>query len=114
MLARGGFRFVRTVCVVALAALVSALGPGLATAGADVGVEDSSYAPIGGSPTGSKPESKLWFNDGFWWSTMFDPASGDHRIFRLAASGWVNTGVSIDARDSTRADVLSNGNTLYV
>jgi hypothetical protein len=114
MSARGGLRFARAACAAALVTAIMAAGPVVSTAVADIGVQDASYDPIGGSPTGSKPESKLWFNDGFWWSTMFDPPSGDNRIFRLASTGWVNTGVTIDARDNTRADVLSQGNTLYV
>ena len=69
-------------------------------------MEDFSYAPIGGSPTGSMPESKLWFNDGIWWATMFDATSGDHHIFRLNGTAWADTGTAVDARDSSRADAL--------
>ena len=42
-------------------------GPALA---AGIGFQDQSYAPLGGSPSGTKPESKLWFNNG-WWASMF-------------------------------------------
>jgi hypothetical protein len=35
-----------------------------------IGYRDFSYPPKTGQnsrPTGEKPESKLWFNDGAWW-----------------------------------------------
>ena len=84
---------------------------------ADIGFRGPAYAAgTSGSPTGSKPESKLWWNDGFWWASMFHPASGDYHIFRLnlRRQTWSNTGVTLDPRPSTRADVLSVGNKLFV
>jgi hypothetical protein len=90
-----------------------------AVAHADTGFQGPAY-PTGssGSPTSSKPESKLWFNDGFWWAIMFRNVGGDgqyliHRFNRRAQT-WVNTGVLVDARDSTRQDVLSVGGKLFV
>jgi Ca2+-binding RTX toxin-like protein len=46
---------------------------------------------------------------------MFDQ-SGVYRIFRLnlGSQHWVNTGVAVDSRDSTRQDVLSVGSKLFV
>ncbi len=35
-------------------------------AAGNVGYQGPSYAGASGSPSGSKPESKLWWNDGFW------------------------------------------------
>jgi hypothetical protein len=97
------------LCGVAALAL-----PGIARA--DTGFQGPSY-PSGssGPPTTSKPESKLWWNDGFWWASMFD-GSGAYHIFRLKlrAQRWVDTGVVIDTRDSTRQDVLSTGSRLFV
>lgn len=85
-------------------------------AGADIGFRGPAY-PVGtsGTPTGSKPESKLWRHDGFWWASMFDN-SGDYHIFRLnlRRQRWVDTGVVIDTRGSTRQDVLSTGGKLLV
>ena len=44
--------------------------PGIARA--DTGFQGPSYpAGSSGPPTTSKPESKLWWNDGFWWASMF-------------------------------------------
>ncbi len=102
-----------------LVTAVAALGGttvGASSALADTGTEDFSYAPLGGSPTQTKPESKLWFNDGAWWATMFSPAAGAHRIHRLAGTAWADTGTTLDERNSTNADVLWHGasNKLYV
>jgi hypothetical protein len=92
-------------------------------AAADVAPEGQyqgpSYAGSASSPTGSKPESKLWFNDGAWWSAMNvdDPGSEvGPRIFRLdpATQRWTDTGVQIDARANVRSDTLWDGSKLYV
>ena len=107
----------RAGVVLALAVLcgVAALAlPGIARG--DVGFRGPAYpAGTSGPPTTSKPESKLWWNDGFWWASMFD-GSGDYHIFRLnlRRQSWVDTGVVIDTRNSTRQDVLSTGSKLFV
>jgi PKD repeat protein len=106
---------------VALLAAVCAFalgGAGAASAAAaGIGFQDQSYAPLGGSPSGTKPESKLWFNNG-WWASMFNPAAGAHHIYKLntATGVWRDTGVAIDDRDGTRADALWDAatNRLYV
>jgi PKD repeat protein len=96
---------------------LAAVGAPPALAAASIGFQDQSYAPLGGSPSGSKPESKLWFNHG-WWATMYNPAAGAHHIFKLdiATGAWRDTGVEIDPRDNTRADTLWDAatNKLYV
>jgi hypothetical protein len=68
------------------------------------------------SPTGEKPQSKLWFNDGRWWASMFSPAAGKHRIFALnwATQKWSDTGTTLDDRPLTKADCLWDGAHLYV
>ena len=92
--------------VVILAALLTA-APAAAAPG-DVGMEDFSYAPATGSPTESKPESKLWFADGSWWGDLFSPGAGAHRIHRLdpATDRWVDTGTTTDTRRNANSDVL--------
>jgi hypothetical protein len=104
-------RVLRRLVAVPVAAVLS-LAPlgGVAStfaAPGDIGYEDQTYAPLGRSPTGSKPESKLWFNEG-WWAALFHPGALEHRIHRLdaATQKWVDTGVPIDARDKGRADAL--------
>ena len=82
----------------------------------DVGHEDGSYAGAGAEPTGSKPQSKLWFNDGLWWADMFEPTSKTWHIFKLNRSTqkWADTGTTLDSRVDTRADTLWDGKHLYV
>jgi hypothetical protein len=86
-------------------------------AGGKLGVRDQSYGSLGGSPTGSKPESKLWFNGG-WSASMFNSHASEHRIYKLdpATGSWGDTGVAIDGRRSSRADTLWDAATgrLYV
>lgn len=86
-----------------------------AVAGA-AGFGGPGYAGTSGPPTTSKPESKLWFNDGFWWASMFNKSQDAYTIHRLSmrTQRWVNTGVAIDFRDSTRQDALSLGGKLFI
>ncbi|MGH3035466.1 MAG: DUF7594 domain-containing protein [Gaiellaceae bacterium] len=74
----------------------------------DIGYEGPSTTGAGSATTGSKPESKLWWNDGFWWGSMWDTGSSDFHIFKLntGTQAWSDTGVALDDRASTRADVL--------
>ena len=97
--------------------LITGLGPGPARAATgDIGYHDQSFNGAGTAPSGSKPESKLWWNDGAWWASMWDTASGDFHIFRLdlLTQRWQDTGVAIDGRPDTRADALWDGTHLYV
>lgn len=82
----------------------------------DVGFKDQSYAGTT-EPTGTKrPESALWWNDGFWWANMWDTVSRTFHIFRLnvPTQTWLDTGVPIDNRSNTSADTLWDGTHLYV
>lgn len=87
---------------------------------ADTGHRDGAYtAGTSGSPTTAKPESKVWFSHGAWWAVMAKkvaPEDNTYLIFRLNANKqkWVNTHVAVDTRDSTRQDVLSVGNKLFI
>ena len=100
----------------AIAALLAVSAPAADAATGDAGYRGPSFAGAGSAPSGSKPESKLWWNDGFWWGSLFDTASGDFHIFKLdpATQRWIDTGVPLDERSSSRADVLWNGVHLYV
>jgi PKD repeat protein len=102
----GGARrvLIAAVAVVGLGAtsVVAHAAPG------DIGTEGFSYFPVTGSPTQTKPESKLWFNDGAWWASMYSPEAGVHRIHRLDGSTerWIDTGTTLDPRNNANADVL--------
>jgi len=71
-----------------------------------------------GNATGEKPESKLWWNDGFWWGSLFNSAAGQYHIYRLnwGTQTWEDTGVALDDRPDSKADTLwDNANQkLYV
>ncbi len=85
----------------------------------EVGYRDSSYpSGTGGNnePTGEKPESKLWWNDGYWWGSLWNNTLNAYHIYRLEPSiqEWIDTGVEIDKRKGSRADALWDGTRLYV
>ena len=111
----------RALAGLMLAALVATtLGPVIPAAAAtgDIGFAGPSTAGAGPAPTGEKPESKLWWNDGRWWASMYHAASGTWRIHYLDRAAnpeaWVDTGTAIDDRPNTRADALWDGSKLYV
>jgi hypothetical protein len=93
----------------------AASAPATAAPG-DIGYIGPSTTGDGSAATGEKPESKLWWNDGSWWSVLFDTVSQTHRIFELDRSTqqWVNTGTMVDNRPKTRSDALWDGTKLYV
>ena len=107
-----------------MAFAAAALGLMLSAAGASAASADTGYPgatyPItaGGSPTGSKPESKLWYAGGRWWATMAESLGGDHHIFGLdqATHQWSDTGVAADTRSPVRDDALWDPSTgkLYI
>ncbi len=87
-----------------------------ASAEGDAGYRGPSFEGARRSPSGSKPESKLWWNDGSWWGSLFDVRSGDFHIFRLdeTEQRWRDTGTPLDPRVASRADTLWDGRHLYV
>jgi len=68
------------------------------------------------TPTGEKPQSKLWYNDGRWWGDMFNKADGKYHIYwlNIGTQLWVDTGTILDPRPQTKADCLWTGTRLYV
>src|SRR5215211_7115554 len=67
-------------------------------------------------PTAAKAQSKLWFNDGVWWGILFNAFSEEYHIYRYdrANNTWKDTGVLVDARNTSRADALWEDGHLYV
>jgi hypothetical protein len=112
-----GSAAIRKGLLLAFAVLVCAVGASAAQAA--VGTLDASYAdasPVNAhqptAPTGEKPQSKLWFNDGIWWGSIWSKTK--YTIQRYDVSGtWVDTGVTIDLRDKSQADMLWDGTHLY-
>ena len=107
-----------------LLASLAPMGSGLAAAATPVtvGFKDFSYAeaPGGDDVTASRNQSKLWTApDNRWFGILFDPTSTTNAKFRIwrfdmVTQNWTNTGVAVDDRNRSKADVLSDGNTLYV
>jgi len=85
-------------------------------AGGSTGYRDQPIGNAGIAPTGSKPESKLWWNDGSWWASMWSATESSFDIFRLdlGIQTWIDTGIHLDNRSGSRADVLWAGGHLYV
>jgi PKD repeat protein len=102
-----GHRYVSVILLVLLG-LAFAFPAAAKSAPGDVGFEGPPSTGSGSAPTGSKPESKLWWNDGVWWASMWDTASADFHIFKLdtGTQTWSDTGVALDDRPGTRADTL--------
>ncbi|MGD9750393.1 MAG: PKD domain-containing protein [Acidimicrobiia bacterium] len=104
--------------LLALATMLSLVIAQRATADVgDLGYEGPSTLGVGPKhPTGEKPESKLWHNDGHWWASFWSQPAQEFRIHRLDAvtHTWVDTGTTIDSRKDWRQDVLWDGQKLYV
>ena len=82
----------------------------------DIGWEGPSYGTATGTPSESKPESKLWYNDGKWWAVLLDAATARYFVYWLDISNqtWVKTGTVLDTRPDSRSDTLWDGAHLYV
>jgi hypothetical protein len=110
---RAAARLLLTIVALGTAAGAAAQTPVTA------GFRDFSYGTNGNStPTGEKPESKLWWNDGYWWGSLFNTQAAEYHIYRFNQStqSWTDTGTVLDTRTNTKADVLwdEQSNHLYV
>jgi hypothetical protein len=74
------------------------------------------YTPTVQTPTGEKPQSKLWYNDGRWWGDLFNNTDGKYHIYwlNIGTQTWMDTGTILDTRPQTKADCLWDGAHLYV
>jgi fibronectin type 3 domain-containing protein len=95
------------------AAATSLQTPTVVAAGS-AGFRDQPFGSAGVAPTGSKPESKLWWNDGAWWASMWNGQGFDIFKLNIATQSWTDTHVQLDSRSGTRADALWDGTHLYV
>lgn len=69
----------------------------------------------GGPATGQKPESKLWYHAGSWWTVMASAAhDGVRTVHRLVVTRWHDTGTVVDDRADTKEDVLVAGDRVYI
>ena len=82
------------------------------------GYRDFNYngGGVTSEPTEDKPESKLWYNDGFWWGVLWDNVAEVYRIHKFdpATQNWTNVGPDVDERPRSSADALWDGTNLYI
>jgi hypothetical protein len=76
------------------------------------GYSDFSHAGVG-LPTADKPQSKLWYNDGRWWASLYNTGAGRYRIYwlNLLTQDWTDTGTDLDTRAQSAADILWDNST---
>ncbi len=88
--------------------LVTGLSSVQAATPIEAGYSGFSFPSAISSPTGEKPESKLWFNDGFWWGILWSTSGNAYHIHRLEEStqDWIDTGTTVDDRDDSKSDTL--------
>jgi hypothetical protein len=79
-----------------------------------VAVQDFDYGQRDFAATRDKAQSKLWYQDGSWWAPMVNPYYGEVHIFELRDKTWQDTGVFVDGRPSSNADVVWTGSTLSI
>jgi hypothetical protein len=113
-------------CIALAALLVVAVLAALAPAAHASGYRDFNYGTIS-APTADKPQSKLWFNDGSWYGTMWNKnyvapggttASGRFEIHKLTWQGstqsWSSLGVGADTRRTSYSDAYSDNNHVWI
>jgi hypothetical protein len=72
-------------------------------------------ATLTAGPSGDKQQSKVWRNSNAWWAVMVSATKGVPTIQELKADHtWRDTGVVVDTRADSTADVWYAANTLYV
>ncbi len=103
--------------IAALVGFASTALPAWAQTPILAGYRDFNYGSTAiNTPTGEKPESKLWWNDGFWWGILWDPASNRYEIhkFNVGTQSWASTNVAADTRSNAKADALWDGTNLFI
>jgi hypothetical protein len=113
--ARGRRVLRRAACT---AAAISAALAGAAQAAVPTTYQDFAYSStVTSGPTADKPQSKLWYQDGAWWSLMLSPSDNLVHVFELRADHtWRDTGTVVDNRPRSTGDALWDDATgkLYV
>jgi hypothetical protein len=116
------------LAALALALIIGAqfASPAVTRAGSDVGYVDFSFGPAqtttpssdfqDTAPTATKPQSKLWYNDGFWWGALLSGVTHVYDIYQFngQTQSWTDTGVPIDTRATSHADCLWDAATGYL
>jgi hypothetical protein len=71
---------------------------------------------MGNGKTGEKPQSKVWFHNGFWWCLLPGTEQGETalRFYQLHGDVWQCIGDGVDVREDVQADVWAEGDNLFV
>jgi hypothetical protein len=104
-------RTARMLLITVAALAVMALGT--AAADANVGILGPTYTGAT-APSGEKPQSKLWFNDGTWWADMFNKSTRNFEIYKYSSGVWVSTGTMVEDRPKGWQDMKWDGTYLHV
>lgn len=103
------------VCLAAIAQTLALGATARAAEAAPVTYQGQSYTSATSNPTGDKPQSKLWYQDGAWWALMLSPNDASVHIYELMVDHtWRDTGTVVDTRSDSTGDALWNGTFLYV
>src|SRR5918997_2708896 len=122
---RHGLSAMLAIALIATTVGTFLLGGTSVVRAAEVGSRGPSFAASSApsAPTAEKPQSKLWFNDGAWWGSLFNAATRRFEIHRPDASSnaWLpssasspSAGTVIAERHTVRMDCLWDGTHLYV
>ncbi|MBD3386055.1 T9SS type A sorting domain-containing protein [candidate division KSB1 bacterium] len=67
-------------------------------------------------PSGEKSQSKLWWQDDKWWAYLWNGKEEHYSIYRYDPqnASWQDTQVRLDDRPRSKADLLWDGNKLYI
>ena len=97
-----------------VAVIASTLALAAPARAADVGAAGPTFGAGASAPTGQKPQSKLWFNDGSWWGILYNdqPATPRYEIYRDVNGTWTPTDISVDTRRNVWVDALWDGTNL--
>ena len=103
------------MAIVSISLLLGVASPAMADP-TDVGYRDFSFGTRASSPTAEKPQSKLWFNDGIWWGSLWNASTNRWEIYRFnwSENTWSTTGTPLESRANSKADTLWDGTHLYV
>ena len=93
--------------------LTLSLIPAASASAADTGTAGPTFTGAT-APTGEKPQSKLWFNDGTWWGVLYNGGALRYEIYKLAGGTWAPTGTVVDTRRNMFVDALWDGTHLNV
>jgi hypothetical protein len=68
------------------------------------------------APTADAGQSKVWQHAGRWWALLLDATGTTYHIHALDLAGqeWLDTGVVADDRATSHADVLIDGDRLFI